>query len=172
MSANVYGDTIVGSQKMNLGDSSRLFKSLSVLDLSIIKDQADSNIFNHETQFSTLDNAFSIVCKKTVKIVDLETECIVNFDSSLSQPNVTDIFLGAAKGAVIININNLYDVRALKNSATNPFGYFQSTEKIEAELPEAGIGFMATFSKLRIDCQATTDSCQVAFFPKIKPLVL
>ncbi len=161
-STHAFADPINQSQKLQLGDSTRLFKALLVLGHTIQPDANDPALMIHKTGFSSSDGALTIQCENRIKGVDLGSECEVAIDSSLAQSEVSSVTIGAIGGVIIVNLTSEQDVKALKRSAANPLGYFQSFEVIEAKLLNGNIG---KFPRLKIDCKSSATSCQIALFP-------
>jgi len=161
-STNVFADTIAHSQKLQLGDSTRLYKAIRVLGHSAQPDAYDPALMIHKASFSSSDGALIIQCEKKIKGFDLGSECEVTIDSSLAQSEISSVSVGLVGGVVIVNLSSEQDVDALKRSAASPLGYFQSSEVVEAKLPNGNIG---KFPRLKLDCKTSATSCQIALFP-------
>lgn len=159
---NAFADSIVSSQKLQLGDSTRLYKSLVVLGHSFQPDANDPSLIIHQTGFSSSDDALKIQCENRVRGVDLGTECEIKIDSTLSKDGVSSHTIGVVGGVYVVNLVSGQDVKALQRSAASPLGYFQSSEKVQAKLPNGNLG---TFPRLRIDCKSDAAVCQITLFP-------
>jgi hypothetical protein len=162
LSSNAFADAITSSQKMQLGDSTRLYRALLALGHTAQPDPNDSSLMIHKSVFSSFDNAFAIRCENKVRGVDLGTECEVAVDSALSKSEISSVTIGAVGGVIVVNVGADQDVNALKRSVANPLGYFQSTETVQAKLPNGNVG---TFPELRVDCKTNTAICQITLFP-------
>lgn len=155
---------IAMSKTFDIGDSQRIENALSNLGpKQITQDNSDPSIVRHQSQFRTFDNALMIECIRTIhNSLDLGAKCEITIDSNLSQPNVTEVFIGAVGEVIIVNLLNINDISLLKDSLTKISGHFTSTTKVPVILENLSIVEQPLF---RADCRPTDSFCSVSIFP-------